>query len=166
MLWCVLLFILGVSLIVVEFLLPGLVCGILGVIFLVVSTGIGINLYPEYTVFIIIGEVLGACAGIALGFYGLGNTRLGRSLFLDTSQDLDKGFVNIPSAAIAVGTTGRVLTNLRPSGTIIVGAERYDAVSDGNLIEAGQLVQVIEVHGNRVVVEALEEMPGQEIPAG
>lgn len=167
MLWCLLLFVLGIVLIVVEFFLPGMVCGILGITFLVVSTGIGINLYPEYTIFIVIGELLGACAGIGIGLYGLAKTSLGRSLFLDTTQELDQGYSNVAHAAVAVGATGHVLTPLRPSGTIEVNGERYDAVSDGDLIDTGRAIQVIEVHGNRVVVEAVSDTPAPpESPAG
>jgi membrane-bound serine protease (ClpP class) len=157
MVWCILLFVLGVGLVTVEFLLPGMICGILGICFLVVSAGIGINHYPEYTLFIIIIEVLGACAGVGFGLWALANTKLGRSLFLDTNQEVEAGYVNIATVNIAEGARGTSLTPLRPSGTIIVDGERYDAVSDGTLIERDSPVIVVEVHGNRVVVEAAPE---------
>ena len=157
MVWCILLFVLGVALVTIEFLLPGLICGILGITFLVISAAIGINHYPDFTLLIILVEVLGACLGVAFGLWALANTKLGRSLFLDTNQELDQGYVNIAQVNVGEGAVGRALTPLRPSGTIEIDGDRYDAVSDGNLIDKGSTVQVLEVHGNRIVVEAVTE---------
>lgn len=165
MLWALFLFFLGVSLVVLEFILPGAICGIIGVGCLVVSAGIGINAYPEYTVFIIIGELLGAAGGCALGLLLLAKTRVGRSLFLDTVQSDQDGYSNMASDLSLVGATGLVLTALRPSGTIEANGQRLDAVSDGNFIQEGTLVRVLEVHGNRVVVEAAPESEGVDATA-
>ena len=154
MLWCLVLFILGVSLIVAEFFLPGAVCGIIGVILLVVSAGFGIGAYPEYTLFIIIGELAGAFGAIVLGLYLLSNTNLGRGLFLNKTLSAENAFGDNPSAKIPLGANGVALTALRPSGTIDVEGVRIDAVSDGDFLAEGSLVRVIEVNGNRVVVEA------------
>jgi membrane-bound serine protease (ClpP class) len=162
MMWCLLLFVLGVSLIIAEFFLPGGVCGIAGVALLIGSTGMGINAYPEYALFIIIGELAGACAGVGIGLYGLARTRLGQAFFLSTTHDTAEGFVNIDHESVAVGAAGVVLTALRPSGTIEVEGKRIDAVSDGDLIEEGAAVRVVEVHGNRVVVEGTSEVDTKE----
>ena len=64
-----------------------------------------------------------------------------------------------PGAAAAdrgpkVGETGTVRGGgLRPSGSVAIGEEWIDAVSAGGFIEEGTAVQVVEVAGNRVVVE-------------
>lgn len=158
--WAFFLFAIGVTLIVLEFILPGAICGIAGVISLVVSAGIGINAYPQYAVFIMIGETLGAVAGVAIGLLVLAKTSLGRGMFLDTAQSDAAGFTNLPSDLSLVGATGVVLTALRPSGTIEVDGKRIDAVSDGSFVQEGALVQVTEVHGNRVVVETAPESGG------
>jgi membrane-bound serine protease (ClpP class) len=50
-----------------------------------------------------------------------------------------------------------VVTPLRPAGTVEFGTERLQAVSEGAFIEAGAVVRVIEVHGNRIVVEQAEQ---------
>jgi len=155
--WTLFLFAIGVALIVLEFILPGLVCGIAGFVCLVVSAAIGINAYPQYTVFIIIGEVIGAVGGVIGGLLVLAKTSLGRGLFLDTAQNNAAGFTNQASDLSLLGASGLVLTALRPSGTIEVNGKRIDAVSDGSFIDEGSLVQVTEVHGNRVVVEAAPE---------
>ena len=156
MLWCLLLFVLGVALIVVEFIVPGAVCGILGGILLIASTVAGVNAQPEYALFIICGEFVGALIGIGLGLFLLAKTRLGHALFLPATVADDHTLGYSQSTTIVVGAAGQVLTALRPSGTIEVGTERVDAVSDGAFIDKGATIQIIEVSGNRVVVEAAE----------
>ena len=52
-----------------------------------------------------------------------------------------------------VGQIGTALTPLRPSGTVRIGDDRVDVVTSGDLIDRGTQVRVIEVEGNRVVVE-------------
>jgi membrane-bound serine protease (ClpP class) len=55
--------------------------------------------------------------------------------------------------AALVGKTARAATVLRPSGAVELDGERYDVVTDGDFVEAGTLVRIVAVHGNRIVVE-------------
>ena len=58
-----------------------------------------------------------------------------------------------------VGRVGRAKSKMLPSGIIVVEKQSYDAVSEGMPIEAGQRVRVIEVRGNRLIVEAMGDEP-------
>jgi membrane-bound serine protease (ClpP class) len=151
--WVVFFFIVGIFLILLEFFLPGFVCGTVGVVFLVISSGIAIYHYPQSSVFIIVGEALAAVVCIIFGFYVLPRSPLGRALILDTSQKQEAGWVSDVTDPNLVGALGEVFTALRPAGTIIVNGKRLSAVSNGEFIEDGAAVRVIEVHGNRIVVE-------------
>ena len=153
MFWPLLLFFLGISLIVLEFVLPGIVCGIGGAVLLCISAVMGIAAYPDYTFMIIMGEFMGLALGVGLGLIILSKTSSATGLALGTSLSEESGYVNLPSNTALVGRPGLVMTALRPSGTIIVDGERHDAVSDGDFILEGEAVRVLEVHGNRVVVE-------------
>lgn len=157
MFWPLLLFFLGITLIVLEFVLPGIICGIGGAILLCISAAMGIAAYPDYTFMIIMGEIMGAALGIGAGLIVLSRTSGATGLALGTSLSEESGYVNLPTNTALVGRVGMVMTALRPSGTIIVDDERHDAVSDGDFIDEGQIVRVLEVHGNRVVVERSEE---------
>ena len=55
-----------------------------------------------------------------------------------------------------VGQEGVARTDLRPSGSAQIGQRRYNVVSEGDFISPGTKVRVIEVRGNRIVVEAVE----------
>jgi membrane-bound serine protease (ClpP class) len=51
-----------------------------------------------------------------------------------------------------LGRQGRALSVLRPAGIADIDGERVDVVSDGELIEPGERIEVTRVDGNRVVV--------------
>ena len=55
-----------------------------------------------------------------------------------------------------IGKVGQVAAQLRPAGVIVIGDKRYDAVSDGELIEAGSNVVVIKCNGFQLVVKRIK----------
>ena len=54
------------------------------------------------------------------------------------------------------GAVGEATTPLRPSGKARFGDRIVQVVSDGAAVSSGDAVRVIEVHGTRIVVEAVE----------
>lgn len=58
-----------------------------------------------------------------------------------------------------VGERGKVLTELRPSGSALLAGHPVDVVSEGAFIPKGELVQVVAVQGSRVVVRRVEQSP-------
>lgn len=154
--WVVFFFLAGMALILAEFIVPGGICGLVGAILVVLSGGIGVHAYPDSAVLIICGEGVGAVFSVALGMLLLSRTRAAKRLILETSQRAEDGFTNAVSDMSLVGRAGVVLTALRPAGTIEVDSRRLDAVSNGAFIDKDAAIRVIEVHGNRVVVELAE----------
>jgi membrane-bound serine protease (ClpP class) len=63
--------------------------------------------------------------------------------------------------AALVGRCGVALTDLRPVGRMEVDGEPFDALAEGIFVSRGTRVKVIAVHGNRIVVEPLEQQPPQ-----
>jgi membrane-bound serine protease (ClpP class) len=59
----------------------------------------------------------------------------------------------IGGGQIVPGMTGEVTTGLRPSGRAQIAGRLVDVVSRGEWIEVGRRVRVLEVQGNRIVVE-------------
>ena len=60
-----------------------------------------------------------------------------------------------------LGKQGRASSPLRPAGIAEIEGERVDVVSDGELIDAGQLVEVTRVDGNRIVVRRIPHITTQ-----
>jgi membrane-bound serine protease (ClpP class) len=53
-----------------------------------------------------------------------------------------------------VGRDGVAMTDLRPSGTALVGEERVDVVTEGEFISQGSPLRVLRSEGYRLVVRA------------
>lgn len=150
--WVVLLFAAGAALLLLEFVLPGLVMGLIGVGLIVASMAYGVLYVPEYAVFIVVGEIVGIMGVVALGMWLMTRTN-GGGLALRTAMNAEEGWQNMATDASLLGQTGVVLTALRPAGVIEVEGRRLDVTSDGTFIEQGATVRVISVNGNYIVVE-------------
>jgi len=153
MMWVVLLFIAGIGLIFAEVLLPGAVLGILGAICLMGSAGLAIYEYPGEAFWIIIAELIGLFISIVIGFYLFPRIGPGRKLILENALSVEEGYVSNESDETLMGQIATAFTALRPAGTILLGEKRIDAVTTGNFISEGDSVRIVEVHGNRIVVE-------------
>ena len=80
----------------------------------------------------------------------------GRRLVLETELTAREGFASAPETDRAwLGKRGTAASTLRPAGIADIEGERVDVVSDGDFIEAGELITVVRVDGNRIVVQAL-----------
>lgn len=55
-----------------------------------------------------------------------------------------------------VGSTGRALTPLRPSGHVEIDGRRYDGLAEGGFIPADALVRVVQARSGQVIVQGLE----------
>ncbi len=61
------------------------------------------------------------------------------------------------TTGVKVGDTGEVLSTLRPTGRANFGDAIVDVVAEAEFLNRGTTVEIIEIHGNRVVVKAVEE---------
>lgn len=59
-------------------------------------------------------------------------------------------------AKVQVGQTGEATSRLRPAGKARFDDAVVDVVAEGEFIDKGAKVRIIEIHGNRVVVKAME----------
>ena len=145
-------FLVGVLMIIVEILLPtvGLLAGL----------GVAAMLY---SIVLALGGDIGALAalGIALAISvavfllvvaRLPSSRLWNKLVLHNSSRTEEGYVSTVGAVDLIGKMGKVLTELRPAGTVHIDGRPVDVVSEGAFIEKGTRVVVLSVSGSRVVV--------------
>jgi membrane-bound serine protease (ClpP class) len=87
----------------------------------------------------------------------------GRRLVLEAGLPADAGYASAPESDRRwLGKRGTAASGLRPAGIAHLDGERVDVVSDGDLIEAGEPIEVIRVDGNRIVVRRLSEAFKQE----
>ena len=87
----------------------------------------------------------------------------GRRLILATGLAAAEGHASAPeSDARWLGKRGRASSPLRPAGIAEIDGQRVDVVSDGELIEVGQFIEVVRVDGNRIVVRRITNINEKE----
>ena len=151
----------GVILLVLEiFVIPGFgIAGVLGIIAILaglVLSLVGAGDTPE-VVLVAAGRVvfslLVALAASLVILRFLPRLPFGRRLILETGLGAGHEHGAAPEGALRwLGKQGRASSPLRPAGIVEIDGERVDVVSDGELIDAGQFVEVTRVDGNRIVV--------------
>ena len=57
------------------------------------------------------------------------------------------------TVSVKTGDTGEVVSKLRPTGKAKFGEAIVDVVAEGDFLDKGTKVEIIEIHGNRVVVK-------------
>ena len=158
--WVVILYVAGLVLVFSEFFVPGGILGIIGGVALIASMALGVYHFPDYALQILLAQLIVAVTLIVSGVMVLPRTRIASYMILDSPMTQDgEPWVSDKSDESLLGQEGEVYTMLRPTGVIIVCDQRVMAVSEGEYIEPGARVRVIDVHGNRVVVERVDEAP-------
>jgi membrane-bound serine protease (ClpP class) len=159
----------GVLLIALEvFVIPGTtIAGVAGVIALV--AGLGMSMIGAGATASVIITVLGrvamsillAMAGALALVRALPHVPFGRHLVLVADMKAATGYVSTPEGDREwLGRTGSAVSPLRPAGIAEIDGSRVDVVSDGDFIDAGTVIEVTRVDGNRIVVR--RQVPHQE----
>jgi membrane-bound serine protease (ClpP class) len=159
-----LIFVVGLALIVLEvFVIPGFgVAGILGLLLMLGSI--------FYTFFQSTDDVGTALLWLSISVIFTSVLAILATMFLpksapfqrfalSTVMSTDQGYHSAGSQDFEsfLGKTGIALTPLRPAGTVRIDNKRLDVVTVGDFIAENTPVQVLEVEGSKISVEALEE---------
>lgn len=143
----------GIIFIIIEMLQPGFGApGIIGVILLAA----GIILYSKTVLqaLIMIAVVLAILgAALALVLQSASKGRLAKHIVLESTVDNDVKFSASDDLSYFVGSEGKTLTVLRPSGSADFNGVRLDVVSEGEYIPKGTTVYIDKIEGNKIVVK-------------
>ena len=154
--WSALLMFFGLALVLLEIFVPsGGVLGFLSIGSILAS--IFMAFYHRGAevgfIFLLIAAVA-VPATLVFGFRWWPHTPMGKRLLLDapTSEEV---LPDTPMRRLRelVGKTGVAKTVMLPAGAVEVEGQTIDAISAGMPIEIGQHVRIVEVRGNRVVVQ-------------
>lgn len=72
---------------------------------------------------------------------------------LDFSELKEHGYFGVSDKSSLVNQEGITVTDLHPTGTVLIDGKRIDVVTEGSYIEKGSQVKVMQVKGNQVVVD-------------
>ncbi|MCF8008512.1 MAG: nodulation protein NfeD [Halanaerobiales bacterium] len=154
----IVLFLIGLLLIILEvFVVPGFgITGIGGIISVLIS------LYflfpsPQIAINIIASTMI---ATLILTYFIIkyfGSSKLWSRISLRTSQKTDIGYVASVGDKEIINKRGKAITPLRPAGIVEIDNRRIDVVSEGEFIDKGEKVTVIDVKGSKVIVKLFHE---------
>lgn len=169
----IVLFVVGVVFVGMEiFVLPGFgIFGIGGLLMVVVSIVLASQSFLLPTTSEQVAQlpysvlpVLGAGFGMVAGAFALRkiipNSPYLRRLILDPRPRLETGLEGVgdPEAVVdwshLIDQKGETITKLYPSGKARIGGRVYDVIANGQMVDKGQAVVVIEARGNRIVVRS------------
>jgi membrane-bound serine protease (ClpP class) len=166
--WEILIFIVGIILIMVEiFVIPGFgVAGISGIVLVITGLTLAMidnlefQMNPNYvdTVLKSLGiVVISSIAAMVLGIWGskkMFDGAVFSRLTLASTQQREDGYINVEKEFMEmVGRKGVAITVLRPSGTIEIEDEHYDAKAENGYIDKGKSVIVTRTSASQLYVE-------------
>jgi membrane-bound serine protease (ClpP class) len=140
------LYLCGLAAMLVEMFIPGVVVGVMGFLAVMGSIIYAVSVGHYWTA----GILMLATLALIPVFFLVWKNVIARFFAITEEQ---RGYR--PSVTITddlLGQQGVAVTPLRPSGIARLRDRRYDVVTEGEMIEKGVPVVVIDVTGNRVVV--------------
>ncbi|MDY7092351.1 MAG: NfeD family protein [Acidobacteriota bacterium] len=151
----------GYLLLLAELFVPGGVLGLVGFVVVLYACYLAFDMGPLWGTAVVLLSMGVTAAGVHFFF----RSRTGRALVLD-SPDPPSWRSQEEDLSDLIGRRGQTVTDLRPSGTMELEGRRLDVVADGEFLDAGTAVEVVEVEGGRVVVESVAEVEAAdpEIP--
>lgn len=150
------LFIIGLFLLLLEiFVIPGFgITGILGIIAVSASILLVFGDFRLAVMSLVIALSVSIAALILL-WRRLGRTRFWQRLVLSQTGSKEEGYQAGDNYPDLLGQRGRTLTPLRPAGTLVIGEERYDVISEGGFIASNALVEVVALEGSKIIVREI-----------
>ncbi|WP_445490336.1 NfeD family protein [Niallia sp. 03133] len=146
------LFVIGIVLLILEFFILGGIAGILGGIAIVASLFLASGNIVQMGISILIAIGVSILASIIMVKVLGKKMKFFKKIILSDSTNTESGYVTNPNRTDLIGKAGTTLTALRPAGTVIIGEERIDVVSEGMFIEKNVKVKVVKAEGSRIVV--------------
>jgi membrane-bound ClpP family serine protease len=138
----------GILLIVLEVLIvPGMVVGFLGLVFILLGIGGAWNEYGA------LGGILTAIISLALGAFAVWSAlRTGFWKHFSLRNRLEGRANEIETGTVHAGDRGYAMSSLRPMGTVKVNGHRFEARVESGLVPPNYPVEVLAVEGSRLLV--------------
>ena len=174
----VILFVAGLAFVLMElFVLPGFgVSGITGLILLLASVVMAMQDFVipgndaqwkelTQTLGIVLGSFCVFLVGAAIVSKRLGSIPILGGLALKPPEERGEELVDKetgkrtpqPHPLVSVGDWGVSESLLRPAGRAVFNGRSIDVVSDGSFVSPGVQIRVVNISGNRVLVEQIDE---------
>lgn len=151
----IILFILGIGLILLEFFVPGGIVGAIGFLAIIGSFFLASDNIAHMGVSLLIAISASIFLSILMIRVFGKRMKLFKRIILNDSTSTEKGYVSNKNRLELIGAEGITLNALRPAGTVLVGDERIDVVSEGAFIPKDEKVRIVKTEGSRIVVRKI-----------
>jgi membrane-bound serine protease (ClpP class) len=148
----------GALMIGAEVFIPGGVLGLLGGIAILIAMAMSFYIFePIVAGYVCAGIVLLVGLAVVLWIRYFPRSPIGRKMTVAT----DLGHAGGTEAGLdqLLGATGITTSDLHPGGFAEINGERIDVISEGEMIPQQTPIIVVNVEGNRVIVETQESAP-------
>lgn len=147
-----LLFIASITLIVMEMFVPGGILGFIGIVTLFTSLVMVNKSTQEISFILMISAILSVFLYLVNIYIFKNKLLFLNRLVLDSGLKTEDGYVAKESDVSLIGKELLALTDLRPAGIALENTQKYDVVTEGDFIEKGSKLVVLNVEGMRIVV--------------
>ncbi|HOE12589.1 MAG TPA: NfeD family protein [bacterium] len=137
-----------------EFFVPGGILGVTGAFLMAIGIFLCFKTEgPQIGWIVLILALVVSITVIIAGFKLMPRSPLGKVLILKEGQSKATGYTaQADDADSLLNQEGVAVSDLRPSGVATINGTRMDVMTDGDYIEVGTRVRVVEVASNRIVV--------------
>lgn len=155
LIWAIVLQLTGIAVIISEFILPS--AGILSV----ASVGLfGFSLYLVFTHLSVSTGMIFVLFDIMLIpvvlFIGIKFLAASPATLKTELSSKDGAVSQPPEWAAILNKQGETVTDLHPTGTVLIDGRKYDCISRGEYITKGSPIVVMTVDSNRIIVKKIE----------
>lgn len=154
--WALVLLAIGLCVIVIELFIPSAgLLGILATVLILSSVVLGFMQGLESGAIILLIGAIAVPVILGLMVKVWPHTPFGKRILLKDlkPEDILPNSPHYQRTEGMLGTLGIAKTKMLPSGTVVIGGEKFDAISEGFAVDEGDPVKVIAVRGNRIYVE-------------
>ena len=152
MVLAIVLLVTGIAVILLEFFIPafGLI-GVIGAASVIGSIVLAFRVSSlAGSIFLILTLII-VPSMVFIFFKYFPRTYFGKKLILGNSFNQSD---DLPErTSLMPGISGVAVTDLRPSGSIIVDNNRYSALSAGEYIDKNRNIKIVRIEGNKIVVK-------------
>lgn len=154
--WAIILLLVGIAILIAEFFIPS--SGFLGILATLAIIGaIVLGFMHSFTAgtLVLLSAVVIVPVILLAAIKYWPETPMGRLILVKPPTHQDEvlpatdAYRKLPEL---IGHRGRAKTEMLPGGTVEIQGKRYDAVSEGMGIEAGETVIVVRIETQRLVV--------------
>ncbi len=151
--------VIGVGLLVLEAFMPGFgLPGIAGIILQIVSitlTWLGNGPLAALGMTLIVLSV--DAIAVSLALHSATKGKLSKSkIILRETESSEAGYRSNEDMEVFLGKEGVTITVLRPTGMAEFDGVRLNVVSEGEFVQTGVKVRIVNVEGSRILVRTVE----------